>query len=386
MLLPCSALAFADLEKAYAEALGVPEAVLLPSVRAGIHMALRVLATPDTLVVGPAYTCCVVHQAMRMSGASLTFCDASPNRFLMGSADIVAASKPDSCVLLSELYGIPYDDALLRDTAEDRTRARILDMAMSVPEPARLKRLRETDVAFFSFNMNKSMYAGGGGIACLTSGTLAEKIREMRNACVVEESAMNRLRNDLGVIARVFIRTRTLCRLGAVAAAKWRHRAARSRRHASTAAPLDETSAALSAEWTRPMTLFSRKLALHNLRRAKVSADIRRRQAETYVACLGGHDLLRGVDVESLPQSHFPILVDGTLRERLLKYLRSHGTDAGIEFPFPKGLDRTVFPNAAKAGEEVLTLPMGDRVSLGEVKTVSKCVLNALHEFHKRPA
>ena len=95
---------------------------------------------------------------------------------------------------------------------------------------------------------------------------------------------------------------------------------------------------------------------------------------------------LRGVDAHVLPQSHFPIRVEAAHREGLIKYLRSHGTDVGLDFPFPAGLDRRDFPCAEKTSEEVLTLPMGDRIVLDEVRMISKYVLDALSELRDRLA
>ena len=58
-----------DLEKAYADALGVRAVVLFPSVRAGIRMFLQAVSEPDAIIAGPAYTCGTVHEAMALSRA-----------------------------------------------------------------------------------------------------------------------------------------------------------------------------------------------------------------------------------------------------------------------------------------------------------------------------
>jgi dTDP-4-amino-4,6-dideoxygalactose transaminase len=384
-ILPRAAPTVADLEMSYAESLAVPQAVLLPSVRSGILMILKAMTTPDSLVVGPAYTCGVVHQAMHLSGARLRFVDPAFGQFLMAEADILAAVEPDACLVLSELYGIPYSDNLLRGIEDARPRVRILDMAMSIPDPARLNHLQARDVALFSFGMNKCMYAGGGGIACLKDGNLAEQMREIRDASIAEDSRMSRLCNQLGILARVCIRTRPLYRLGTAVAATWRRgRARKVGRNAAAAPPAGAAPAALSAEWTRPMSPFNRKLALYDLRHAETSKGLRRRQAETYAACLNGSNVLSGVAVAALPESHFPIRVEATLRERVREYLEKHGICTAIEFPFPPGLNRHSVPNALKASEEVITLPMGENLTLDEVKMISKCVLQSLQDSRKQ--
>jgi dTDP-4-amino-4,6-dideoxygalactose transaminase len=54
---PAQRVTASQIEKAYADALGVPEVIWLPSVRAGIHMTVLAGARPGGIVVGPAYTC-----------------------------------------------------------------------------------------------------------------------------------------------------------------------------------------------------------------------------------------------------------------------------------------------------------------------------------------
>jgi dTDP-4-amino-4,6-dideoxygalactose transaminase len=179
----------------------------------------------------------------------------------------------------------------------------------------------------------------------------------------------------------VFLRTRLLYRIGGVAVAKWKRLKSHPQQRGVSAKPAANAPTELSAEWTRAMTPFDRKLALHNLRQANASADIRRRQAETYIECLGRCNIVRGFDAQSLPQNHFPIRVAAAQRERLLAHLRSHGIDAGMDFPFPARFDRADFPNAAKASEEVLALPMGERVTIDDVRMISQCIVDALAKW-----
>jgi len=79
-----------------------------------------------------------------------------------------------------------------------------------------------------------------------------------------------------------------------------------------------------------------------------------------------------------LPQSHFPIRVPAESRNRVRCHLRKCGVDASTEFMFLGTPHRELFPNAIKASQEVLALPLGERVTLDEVKVISKYVTDSL--------
>src|ERR1035441_9943808 len=59
------------LEESYAEASGCAAAVWLPSARGGICWALCAAIGIQTTVIGPAFTCAAVHEAMVRSGGNV---------------------------------------------------------------------------------------------------------------------------------------------------------------------------------------------------------------------------------------------------------------------------------------------------------------------------
>ena len=185
LLLPGRAPGTIELEKAYSGAFGVRGAVLLPSNRAGIFMVLKLSVGRDTVITGPAYTCTSVHDAMRLTGARLRYLDTAPNEFLMAAEDLVATAEGDSCQVLSEIHGIPYNETILR--AGPAPRMRVWDLAQSIPDPARMQRMSPQEVAIVSFSMGKCMAAGRGGIALFNDADLAGQVREMRDASLRKE-------------------------------------------------------------------------------------------------------------------------------------------------------------------------------------------------------
>jgi len=377
-----------DLEKAYADTLGVAAVILLPSVRAGIHMAIKATGEPNMIVVGPAYTCGAVYDALAMSGALTRLVDLAPNSFLMPAEGIFAATEPGCALVLSEVYGIPYDQEMLRGGCRKGPRIRIIDMAMSIPASERMQQREAGDVALFSFGWGKPMYAGWGGIACFKDLELAGRVREIRNRWSTPESFGLRFRRICSILLRVGMNQRHfyglthephLYRLySKVASSRTvQGQTLMARQSARQFAPGQEAKA-LPPEWTRPTSALNRRLALQNLRHSAQNADLRRCQAEIYSKCLVESGIVRGPGSKALPQSHFPIRLSSAVRNTMCDYLRGRGVDTSILFPFPVELSRHRYPHAAEAADEVVTLPLGPTITLDEAEMVSRCVKDGL--------
>ena len=372
-----------DFEKACADSLGVREVVALPSVRGGIHMTVLAGMLPRGNVVGPVYTCDTVHLALALSGVHSHLVDTSPDSFLMSPEAIRKVAGPECVLLLSEVYGIPYGLKFFEEKSGMQSNLRILDLAMCIASPERMKQLEPKDVALFSFGWGKPMYAGWGGIACFRDPELAGRVRDIRDRWTVGESLALSFRRVCRSLFRVTVNQRGVYGL-------WHQRQLyhlygalthRCNRNAEKGCAF--SSAAVSEqgsrpEWTRPMTPLNRKLALHNMRNAMRDIKLRLNQAEIYYRLLVETGIVRGPNIDGLPQSHFPIRVTPEVRDRMCDFLRGKGIDTGKLFPFPRGLDRSSYPNAAKAADEVVTLPLGPYITFNEVKIIAECVKDGL--------
>ena len=154
-------------------------------------------------------------------------------------------------------------------------------------------------------------------------------------------------------------------------------RSSTTRRPALQFAPGQGTNV-LPPEWTQPATDLNRRLALHNLRTSGQNAELRRRQAEIYSKCLVESGIMHGPQSNALPQSHFPVRISPSVRDKMCDYLRGCGIDTSTLFPFPVGLIRDCYPKAAEAADEVVTLPLGPTIGLHEVRMVSRSVKEGL--------
>jgi dTDP-4-amino-4,6-dideoxygalactose transaminase len=335
-------------------------------------MAVLAGSLPGTVMVGPAYTCATVHQALAMSSARTRLIDSAPDSFLMPPAGIEPALEPDCALLLSEVYGIPYDPQMPWSP-----RLRIFDMAMGIPAADRMKRLKFGDVALFSFGWGKPMYAGWGGMACLRDPELAGRIREIRDSWSGPESFALRYRRGCSVLISTAMNHRGLYGLSHGPHIYRIFRKVASMRRERGCLP-ETSGGGLPPQWTGPMTGLNRKLAMHNLRHTVQHADLRRSQAEVYFRLLVASGIVRGPVSSALPQSHFPIRLPAAVRDRVCDYLRDHGIDTSTLFPLAPGLDRDSYPHAAEASDEVVTLPLGPAVTLDEVRKVSRCVKEGL--------
>ena len=367
------------LEKSCAEQFDVRETILLPSARTGILLALRVVAPTVEMVIGPAFTCAVVHQTMQLSGLQVRFIDSDPYGYLMDAEDLRKAADGPSAIVLSETYGLRYRTSGAAAGDKSPRIVRIWDMAMCVPRPADFRRLEAEDVAVLSFGLGKCLYAGWGGLLLTRSSELAARVRDLRDRWMTPDTRANHLRHGLEVLARTAAHNRSLYGFGRTLA-DWRSRRAQTFTipASSAASTLVPSEADLPREWVEPMTPLNRRLAMANLTRAAEGLDLRHRQAAEYFRHLKPLDLISGIDMESLPDSHFPIRVASKARNALRRYLLCRGIDTGTYFPFPRGLQRANYPNAARASDEVILLPLGRSIREGEATKIARHVTEGL--------
>lgn len=367
LFVPSGTVSVVQAEDLCASTCGIPHAVLLPSARAGICWALRAAVARDTPVIGPAYTCQAVHEAMARSGGRLSLVDADPNTFLMDLVTVAARQSGTHAILLSEIYGYSYGD---RRSDGGAPLIRIFDTAMTVPNPAIFERLQGNDVAVTSFGPGKCVYAGWGGMALTRDRSLAAEIRTQRDAHMRQHHSLMAVRQGAEIFFRTLAHTRVLYGL-----------LQGFRTPPDYLATMPGTWSAdmsLTKEWDTPSTNLNRRLICRNVEHAAELGQQRRVLAARYRENLSGLRNMAVPPISSFAMSHYTIRVPSEHRDAVQASLRRSGIDTGRLFKFPGYLSKTDFPNAAAIASEVLNLPLDACLTGEDVEYISECVMTSV--------
>lgn len=356
-----------DLEEAYSERVGCPGAVWLPSARSGICWSLKAAITEGTRVITPAFNCPFVHEAVVRSGGSLEPVDVEESGFLLDPQLLDQRNLQPHALVLSAIYGHAYPR-----TPSVPAVLRVMDLAMSIPEPELLHPLGDRDFAVISFSRGKCMESGYGAIGLTRDLELAREVRRLRDA------ALGRI-GYLPLLARL-----SAVSLQTLLARPWINsiaQRARGRRPKNT--PVPPVAAGFPPAWrdgTRyegsvPSTRVDRGLALRNLIHAETGTQKRLDLAGRYARNLAG---ARGILLpESSPHalSHYTIRVPAPTRTLLRQRLYDSGIGTMTLWGFPSWLEPARFPHAHRLSLEVVNLSLSVSLSHSDVDRICEVLL-----------
>ncbi len=371
MLSSANTVSVERVEEAYAGEFGL-YAVLLPSARAGICWALRAVINPDTSVIGPAYTCNVVHEAMARSGGKLRLIDADTNTFLMDPVRLASETCDNCAVVLSENYGYSYEPYGDNDSGSVVPRLRIFDASMTIPTTPLFERVMGNDCVICSFGISKCVYSGFGGIGLTKDKYLADEIRNRRDAHLRKETLLLLIMRGAEISFRTLVHTRLLY------AFLYKFRRPPSDLETFPSAWSGDES--ISKEWYLPSTYVDRGLALHNLQHRDEHYERRIDLAARYHRNLAG---AAGVILPYLTRcamSHYTIRVPSELRDGIQAVLWRLGVDAGTLFTCSSYLSAHKYPNARRISGEVLNLALDPSLTDDDVDYICDCVIRSVSE------
>jgi perosamine synthetase len=183
-------------EREFAGAVAVPYAVACATGTAALHIALLISGVqPDDEVVLPALTFIAPANAVRYLGAWPTFVDVEPDYWQIDCSQIEAFLREDcsasrgtlqnrhtgrrvSAILAVDILGHPCDLDCVHELAETFGLIVVEDATESLGARYRGRSVGSTSrLAAFSFNGNKLLTTGGGGMLVTADASLADRAR-----------------------------------------------------------------------------------------------------------------------------------------------------------------------------------------------------------------
>lgn len=167
-------------ERAFADYVGVPYALSLPSGTAGIHLALATLGIgPGDEVIVPESTWIASASPAVLLGATPVFADIDPETWCLDPASFGANITPHTkAVVVVDLYGSMPDMDQVEAIAARHGIAVIEDAAEALGSVYRGRRAGSFGVAgVFSFHGTKTLTTGEGGMLVTSDPAFYERAR-----------------------------------------------------------------------------------------------------------------------------------------------------------------------------------------------------------------
>jgi dTDP-4-amino-4,6-dideoxygalactose transaminase len=175
----------AELERRFADFIGVPHAVALTNCTAALHLALAGVGIgPGAEVIVPSYTFVATVNAIRYVGATPVFADiVGPSDLCLDVRDVARKITERTRALLPMHFGGWSCDMLALTALAKEHRLSIVEDAAHAPGVFEQGRMLGAwgDVGCFSFFSNKNLTCGEGGMAVCHDDEIAARMRLMRS-------------------------------------------------------------------------------------------------------------------------------------------------------------------------------------------------------------
>ena len=173
-----------EFEKAFAEHVGVPEAVAVSSGTAALHlMAAALQLKPDDEVIVPAITFVATANAVVFQGARPVFADVRPDSLLIDPDDVARRiTKRTRAVIAVDYAGLPCDYTALKEVCDRHSVRLLADACHSLGASFDGRQVGSlAECSAFSFHPVKNMTTGEGGMVTCGNTDMAATMRSFRN-------------------------------------------------------------------------------------------------------------------------------------------------------------------------------------------------------------
>jgi dTDP-4-amino-4,6-dideoxygalactose transaminase len=172
----------AELENAFAQFIGTPDAVVVPSGRAGLRFIFEALdLEPGAEVICSAFAYPVVPHLARTLGYDVRFADIELDTLGMDPAALERViSDRTRVVIATHLYGVPCRIREIRDLVEAHGATLVEDCAHCYGASIAGQSAGSFGgFGYFSFETSKPINTMGGGIVTTADAAMAKRIREI---------------------------------------------------------------------------------------------------------------------------------------------------------------------------------------------------------------
>ena len=331
-------------EKEFAEAIGVKHCITCSSGASAIQIALGAagIGEGDEVITTP-FTFIATTSSVSLTGAKFVFADIDPRTYNIDPKDIERKiTKKTKAILPVHLYGFPADMDAIMNLAREHDLRVIEDCAQAHLATADGVKVGGIgDAGAFSFYPSKNLGAcGDDGAVTTNDDDIADRCRSLRHSGRAKDKAYE---YDLeGSTLR-----------------------------------MDEIQAAILRvklphleEWT----------------------EKRRRAAALYEEGLAGVPVvLPPTPPVGYAQSYYVYTIRAEKRDELQAFLKARGIGSAVYYPVPlykqpayknRGFKPEDFPQAEKAAQEVLSIPMFPEITEDQIRRVCETI----REFYEQDA
>ncbi|MGE5553668.1 MAG: DegT/DnrJ/EryC1/StrS family aminotransferase [Betaproteobacteria bacterium] len=323
------------LEREIAGRCGVSFGIGVANGSDALHLALLACGVwPGDEVITTPFTFFATAGAIARAGARPVFCDVEPETYNIDPSKVAGAiTRRTKAIIPVHLFGHPADMAPLQALAREHRLYLIEDAAQAIGAQYGGKPVGSLgDVACFSFFPTKNLGAfGDGGMVVTDNPGLADRVRVLR----VHGSRKKYYHESLGYNSR-----------------------------------LDELQAAV-------LRVKAKYLDGWIARRREIAATYRSVLAQLPQVESG--TLRLPVERPDSFHVYHQFTLATPARDRLQSYLQAQGIGSNVYYPLPLHLQQAFaelgyrqgdFPEAERAAQEVLSLPMFPELSAGEIERV----------------
>jgi len=361
--------AIGEFEQAFAAFIGVPDAVAVPSGRAGLQFLFEALnLEPGAEVICSAFAYPIVPFLVKNMGFDLKFADCELHTLGMDPAALEAViSKRTTAVVVTHLYGVPCRIPEIAEITKAHGVPLIEDCAHCFGASVRERKAGAFgDAAYFSFETSKVINTMGGGMVTVSEPALGERVRKAGSSEPVKGIGWL-LKRLLKTSFEATVTNPLVFNLGVYQALRWAPRGPADEDRFASGYHGDEVS--MAGKMGR-YTNYQARLGLEQMRHAAARDARRTANAERLINRL--RDRLHFQQPAGADASANYMLVTvlvPRLQEVADQLLRS-GIDTKHHYMRDcSGMFETggTFPNAARAEREVLHLPAHPELSAANI-------------------